>query len=280
MDKLLRKSIAYQGAPGKFMEWKELKVRNIAKRFGNSKGREVPPILKDINLTIEKGSFYCVLGPSGCGKTTLLNIIAGFERPDSGTISYDDKQIVDSGSDRVMIFQDIGNSLFPWLTAIENVEFGLKEKKIYSKKSRYELAVKYLDMVGLSRDIDKFPFELSGGMKQRVQMARALVLDPEVLLMDEPFGALDAITKRLLQYELFKIWRETKKTIIFITHDIIEALIMGSHIAIMCSGPGATIIEYFPIEINEPRKTSNPDFIKIYEKIEKVIEKEVVKTRE
>src|SRR5262249_15378950 len=153
---------------------------------------------------IGRGEFYCLLGPSGCGKSTILNLIAGFIRPTSGSIRIGSRQITGPGTDRVVVFQDVGNALFPWLKTVENVAFGLTLKGL-SGTSAAEQAYRYLDLVGLRDHARKFPYELSGGMKQRCQLARALILEPEVILMDEPFGALDAISKRILQKELLEL---------------------------------------------------------------------------
>ena len=165
--------------PHRHKPWSELRIDRVNKRFGSG-----PLVLKDIDLRIEKGSFLCVLGPSGCGKSTLLDMLAGFERPTTGVVSYDARPILAPGPDRVVIFQDIGNALFPWLTVQENVEFGLKAMPA---GKRHELSREAIGLVGLAGHEGKFPSELSGGMKQRAQIARGLVMDPEVLLMDEPF---------------------------------------------------------------------------------------------
>ena len=184
-----------------------------------------------------------------------------------GNVSIDDETITRPGTDRTVIFQDVSNALFPWMNARENVEFGPKMAHVDSGERR-ELAAKYLQLVGLADDHEKFPFELSGGMKQRVQIARALANDPDILLMDEPFAALDAITKRYLQVEFRKIWRETEKTIFYITHDIFEALLMSTHLAVMTAGPEAGIKKMFKIDLEEPRGPSNRDFAELYQQIE------------
>jgi NitT/TauT family transport system ATP-binding protein len=252
--------------------WARLNIVDVWKNFGN--GPNSPFILKEINLTIERGTFYCLLGPSGCGKSTLLNIIASFEETTRGDVCYDDRPVTASGSDRVMIFQDISNALFPWLTAISNVEFGMKVAKI-PRKERREKAERFLRLVGLIEHKNKFPRELSGGMKQRVQIARALVTDPEVLLMDEPFAALDAITKRHLQAEFRKIWKETKKTVVYVTHDIEEAILLGEIIAVMSAGPEACIRKEIEVKFKGDRSLSNPEFSDYYREIESLIEREV-----
>ncbi len=217
-----------------------------------------------------------MLGPSGCGKTTVLNIVAGFEKPDSGIVAFDDRPITSPGTDRAVIFQDVSNALFPWLTAFENVEIGL-QTKTRSKEKRKEVTEEYLTMVDLYAARDKFPYELSGGMKQRVQIARALATDPEILLMDEPFAALDAITKKMLQREFNELWKRTRKTVLYITHDLIEALTLGTRIGVMTCGPHAKIRKEFAVDIKEPKSPSNEDFAHLHGQIEKIIEEEVSK---
>lgn len=256
--------------------WEELRLINVSKTFRSSRAEFCA--LDGLNLTIEKGGFYCLLGPSGCGKTTVLNIIAGFVKADSGTVAFDDNPIKFPGTDRAVIFQDVSNALFPWLTSIENVEFGLKIKG-WNKNKRQKIAKEYLKMVGLDQDWGKFPYELSGGMKQRVQIARALANEPEVLLMDEPFAALDAITKKMLQKELIRLWRETKKTILYITHDLIESIILANRIGVMTCGPRAKIKKEFVVNLTEPKSPSNEDFAHLHEQMEAIIEEEVVKAR-
>lgn len=256
---------------------RNLKFDNVSMQFPRAEGGTVE-VLRDITMEVEGGSFFTLLGPSGCGKSTLLNIAAGFEKPTQGSALLDTDTIDSPGTDRTVIFQDVGNALFPWLNVWENVEFGLKMAKV-NAALRKETCDKYLELVGLSEDRGKFPFELSGGMKQRVQIARALANDPEILLMDEPFAALDAITKRYLQTEFRKIWKDTGKTILYITHDIFEALLLSTHLAVMSTGPNATIREIFKIDLQEPRLTSNRDFAAMHSTIEGIIDEEVQKSR-
>ena len=216
-------------------EWKELRAAALDKRYG-----EGPIVLQDINFAVTKGSFLCVLGPSGCGKSTLLDIIAGFEKPTSGIVAFDETPITGSGPDRVVIFQDVSNALFPWLTVRENVEFGLRAQGIgkAERRRRSDEAIALVHLVGHE---DKFPSELSGGMKQRAQIARGLIMEPDILLMDEPFAALDAFTRHNLQSELKALWSRTRKTIVFITHDIDEALFLGTDIIVLSRGPASRI---------------------------------------
>jgi NitT/TauT family transport system ATP-binding protein len=208
-------------------------VRNVSKIFETKKGNVIA--LENINLSVEKGEFLCIVGASGSGKTTLLNLIAGFEQPTSGEIFVDHQKITGIHSNATMVFQQY--ALFPWKTVLENVEFGMKMKNV-PKNERREIAAEYIKMVNLTGFENSYPKELSGGMKQRVSIARALASDTEILLMDEPFAALDAMTRQILQEELVNIQERSKKTIVFITHSIDEALLLSSRIAIFTSRPG------------------------------------------
>ncbi len=246
--------------------WKELRIVGLNKRFDAG-----PWILRNIDLAIGNGSFVCILGPSGSGKSTLLDILAGFEKPSTGRIAFDARDIVGPGPDRVVIFQDISNALFPWLTARENVEFGLRTR-IRSTVRRRKIASEAIALVGLAGHEGKFPSELSGGMKQRVQIARGLVMDPEVLLMDEPFAAVDAFTRRNLQLELKALWARTGKTIIFVTHDIGEALTLATDIVVLSKGPEAHVVYAFQPGIAKGNDPSDPGWIEAYRKIEACIE--------
>ncbi|MFC4769759.1 ABC transporter ATP-binding protein [Effusibacillus consociatus] len=227
--------------------------------------------LQNINLEIEEGSFVCVLGPSGCGKTSLLRIIAGFQQPTSGDVLLDGKSMSPKPDrHRGVVFQQ--HTLYPWLNIKENVEFGLKMRKV-SAEERNQTVKHYLDMVGLSQFSQSAPYELSGGMKQRASIARVLANDPRIVLMDEPFGALDAITKEQMQENVRKIWKETHKTFFFITHDVEEALLLGTHIVVMSARPGRIIKEMhspIPYEIEEGQSRkyrSSETFIDLREEI-------------
>src|SRR5262245_37613266 len=213
-------------------------------------------VFGDVTFRLANGEILCLVGPSGCGKTTLLNIVAGFIRPSGGSVELDGQPVRGPGNDRVVVFQDVHNSLFPWMTVGENVEFGLTVLGLARDERRLR-AGRFLDLVGLGDQGKKFPDELSGGMKQRVQLARALVLEPMVLLMDEPFGALDAQTRRTMQSELLRIWRETRTTMLFITHDILEAVLLGDHVGVMSRGPGATLTRVIPMELERPRSLTD-----------------------
>ncbi len=225
--------------------------------------------IKDFNLEVKRGEFVCLVGPSGCGKTTLLRIIAGLGMPTSGQMLLENEPIKGAGSDRGMVFQEF--ALFPWRTVRRNIEFGLELKEV-SKEKRREISQKYIDLVGLEGFEDSHPYELSGGMKQRVGIARALANEPSILLMDEPFGALDAQTRNQMQKELLRIWEETGKTIVFVTHSVDEAVFLSDRIIVMSPRPG-TVTDKFEIEIKRPRDRASMDFISIRKEILSEIEK-------
>ncbi len=231
-----------------------LLINDINKTYHSEEGDEVLA-LSDINLEMKDKEFVCFIGPSGCGKTTLLRIIAGLEKPDSGTIILHDEPIKGPGPDRGMVFQEY--SLFPWRTVLKNITFSLEMKKV-PKSQREDTARQYLELVGLSKFADSYPHELSGGMKQRVAIARALVNDPKVLLMDEPFGAVDAQTRNRLQQELLKIWERDKKTLLFITHSVDEAVYLADRVVVFTSRPGR-IKEIFKIDLPRPRDRTSVD---------------------
>jgi len=234
-----------------------LTVENISKEFEQRDVRS--PALESIHLEVEEKEFICVLGPSGCGKTTLLRIIAGLENPTSGTVLIDGEVVTGPTSRTAMIFQDY--SLFPWRTVIDNIAFGLEMKGI-DEEERHKMAGHYLDLIGLCGFGKNFPYELSGGMRQRVAVARALAIDPSVLLMDEPFGALDAQTRNMLQKQLLEIWDKTKKTVLFVTHSVDEAVFMADRIVVLTSRPG-TIKEVVTIDLPRPRDRTSQDFAKV-----------------
>ncbi len=225
----------------------ELAIRDIGKSFKTKKAQV--NALDHVSFDVNSGEFVCLLGPSGCGKSTLLNIIAGLDKADYGTVCVDGRLVTAPGTDRVVMFQD--PTLYPWLNVIENVSFGLTMMG-KAKQERQETATRYLQMVHLSRFAHAAVHELSGGMKQRVALARALALDPAVLLMDEPFGALDAQTRDLLHAELQDIWAKTRKTIVFVTHNVREAVRLGDRVLVMSARPG-TIKRAFPVPLPRPR---------------------------
>ncbi|MEK4081066.1 ABC transporter ATP-binding protein [Solibacillus sp. FSL K6-1126] len=240
-------------------------IKNGAKTF--QKDIENPTyVLKNVDLSIKKGEFYVLLGPSGCGKSTLLNIIAGFL-----DLSVGELHIVTSREEnrdgRGFVFQSADSALFPWLTVEENISFGLKMKKVPPEK-RKKIANTFIKLTGLLGHAKKFPDNLSGGMKQRVQLARVLANEPEILLMDEPFGALDAMTRRTMQNELIRIWKETNKTVIFVTHDIQEAILLGQKIGIMSVGPNSRIETAYDVKLPYPRDITSIDFNNHYKQVQ------------
>jgi len=253
--------------------WTELALDSVSMTFNAGRPSEYCALAKT-SLAVRRGEFYCLLGPSGCGKSTVLNLIAGFLRPSAGTIRMGDRRIAAAGTDRVVVFQDATNALFPWLRARENVAFGLTIQGMAKQKAA-ERALQYLELVGLREHAGKFPYELSGGMRQRCQLARALVIEPEVLLMDEPFAALDAITKRILQKELLRIWRRLGTTIVYVTHDVGEALLLGERIGVMRRGPGSSIKEEFVVGSPYPRKPTDEAVAAIYARVEASLQDEV-----
>jgi len=251
-----------------------ISIKQVSKSFDTPVTEKSCYILKDTNLSVSPGEFFILLGPSGCGKSTLLNLIAGFTEVTSGELKLGGNKIKKHGKERAMVFQNADSALFPWLTVRENAEFGLRMKKI-PKKERALIADQYLGLVGLKGHGKKFPEELSGGMKQRVQLARVLANDPAILLMDEPFGALDAMTRRTMQKELVNIWRQTSKTVIFVTHDIQEALLLGQKIGVMSLGPDSRITDIYDVDLPYPRDITAPEFNRLYETIEKHFEGEL-----
>jgi len=223
------------------------------------------PVLEDFELAVREGEFFCLLGPSGCGKTSILNLLAGFTQPDEGTIMLGGKPVNGPDADRGVVFQG-DDALFTWLNAIENVEFGLKMKGL-APEQRRSIASQFLQTVNLGGHELKYPGEMSGGMKQRVQIARVLANDPLILLMDEPFGAVDAQTRAGLQDELVEIWQVTHKTVVFITHDITESIILADRIGILSKGPRSRLLRVIDNALPRPRRRSNPRFGEIWEEI-------------
>jgi NitT/TauT family transport system ATP-binding protein len=220
-----------------------------------------------VSLKVEEGTFVSLLGPSGCGKSTLLNIIAGFVAKSKGTVKVDGREVSKPGADRGMVFQEY--ALFPWRTALENVEFGPQVTGAGAVERR-QLANYYLEMVGLSQHAKKYPSELSGGMKQRVAIARALANNPSVLLMDEPFGALDAHTRETMQEELLRIWEKERKTVVFVTHSVDEAVFLSDRVVLMGTHPGH-VREVFDIDLPHPRDRSSDEFVALEKRIHKLM---------
>jgi len=219
--------------------------------------------LKDVNLDVRKGEFVCLIGASGCGKSTLLRILGGFEPVSTGRADMYGRPITGPDSERGMVFQDYG--LFPWLTVRQNIAFGPKQRGLPEAKLK-EIADHYLNMVGLTKFAGHFPGQLSGGMKQRVAIARVLANDCEVLLMDEPFGALDALTREVLQQELLDIWQNTKLTIIFVTHAVEEAVLLADRVVVMSAGPGR-IEREFNVPLARPRAITSPEFNQVRQEV-------------
>jgi NitT/TauT family transport system ATP-binding protein len=240
----------------------DLTIRHLSRTFVRDDGSELEAI-RDVNLTIRQEEFICILGPSGCGKTTLLRMIAGLDRVTAGEIMLDGERISGPNPKVGIVFQEY--SLFPWRNVIDNVAFGL-ELQGMGKEERYARAGQYLDLVGLSQFSKSYPSELSGGMRQRVAVARALALDPLILLMDEPFGALDAQTRNLLQNELLEIWGKTKKTIVFVTHSVDEAVFLGDRLIVLTPRPGS-VCDTIPIELSRPRDRTGPEFAQVRRKV-------------
>ena len=242
-----------------------LEIKNVKKSFPIADDQEYV-VLDGVNLTVNQGEFVCLIGHSGCGKSTLLNMVSGFSKPTTGTVTLKGKPIMGPGPDRMVVFQ--GYALLPWLTAYQNVYLAVNA--VYPDKSKGEkdeIVIAHLKMVGLMEAKDKTPPQISGGMKQRVAIARALAIRPEVLVLDEPFGALDAITKEELQEELLKIWNNTRNTVLMITHDIDEALFLADKIVMMTNGPSAEIGEVIEVPFKRPRDRARimemPEYYKV-----------------
>ncbi len=227
-----------------------LRIENVSKIYPTPKGEYV--VLKDVNQHIQEGEFICLIGHSGCGKSTLLNMVGGFSKPSVGEVMVNGKLITKPGPDRMVVFQ--GYALLPWLTVYENVMLAVDSvNPNLSKSEKNDIVRHHLAMVGLSEAAEKKPTQISGGMKQRVSIARALAIRPELLILDEPFGALDAITKEELQEELLQIWTEHRCTVLMITHDIDEALFLADRLVMMTNGPAANIGEIMRIPFPRPR---------------------------
>jgi nitrate ABC transporter ATP-binding subunit len=231
-----------------------LKIGDLHKTYDAANG--AVEALRGINLTIHKGEFVCLLGASGCGKSTLLRIIAGFEKATRGAVAVHGVEVDGPGPDRGMVFQDY--ALFPWLTVRDNIRFGPRHRHV-PRQHVAEIADRFLAMVGLAPFAERYPHQLSGGMKQRVAIARVLANDADILLMDEPFGALDALTRGKLQEELIDIWRTTQLTVIFVTHSVEEAVLLADRVIVMTAGPGRIESEV-DVTLSRPRDVSSPEF--------------------
>lgn len=238
-----------------------VRARNLSKLYATPSGAHWA--LDGVDLDIRTGEFMCVIGASGCGKTTLLNMLAGFITPSQGELDFRGKPLRGAGPDRGVVFQEY--ALFPWLTAIRNVEFGLRLAGM-DRASRHAEAKRLLALVGLSRVAGQYPFELSGGMRQRIAVARALATKPQLLLMDEPFAAIDALTRSMLQDELVKLWKELGITVFFITHNIEEAIFLGQRVVIMSAHPGR-IKHVVNVDLDYPRHRDSAQFGTYYSQI-------------
>jgi NitT/TauT family transport system ATP-binding protein len=252
----------------------KIQIQGVAKSF--DVGGRAAPALASVDLDVAEHEFVCLLGPSGCGKSTLLNIVAGFLAPSTGTVRVDGRAVSGPAPERGVVFQEY--ALFPWLTVTGNVEFG-PALRGQAPAERRQTVARYLDLVGLRAHAEKYPAQLSGGMKQRVAIARALANDPAIVLMDEPFGALDAQTRETLQDELSRIQRVEAKTILFVTHSIREAVYLADRVVVMTSVPGR-IRQIFPIKLPEVRDRFAAEFTQYESDITRVVKEEVAKVHE
>lgn len=254
----------------------QIVISNVGQRYKPPKGREVTA-LENVSLNIRDREFLAILGPSGCGKSTLLYLLGGFLPIQTGTITVSGKPVAGPGPDRGIVFQHF--ALFPWKTVRANVLYGL-ERTDMPRAQREQRAQEYIDMVGLSGFEDSYPSQLSGGMKQRAAIARTLAIDPEILLMDEPFGALDAQTRSLMQAELLAIWRRTPKTVIFVTHDVQEAVFLAERVAIMSARPGTikTIVET-NFDKSDPHVLKAPAFVDKVDEVWNLVREEAIKAQ-
>ncbi len=252
----------------------KLEAKNIVKYFRHDDYQL--KALDGVNLKVEAGDFVCLIGPSGCGKSTFLRIVAGLEVPDEGEILFDGKPVTETGPDRILVFQE--GALFPWLKVSDNVEFGLKMAGV-PKDERSEISERYLDMMQLTKFANSYTYQLSTGMKQRVSIARALAMDPDVLLMDEPFASLDAQTRDLLLVEMQLIWKKTKKTILFVTHNVAEAVVLGNKVVIFSNRP-SSIKKEMSVDFPRPRLIEDEKLMKFQQQILAELKPEVKKSRE
>lgn len=234
-----------------------IQVQNLAKRYPSAKSSEPPfTVFENVNMDIQQNEFVCIIGHSGCGKSTILNVLAGLDEASDGAVIMEDKEVSGPSLDRGVVFQNY--SLLPWLTTLQNVIFGVRARwPNWPKKKIEDHSKHYLTMVGLEQALDRKPSELSGGMRQRVSIARAFATSPKLLLLDEPFGALDALTRGVIQDELIKIWTETQQTVFMITHDVDEAILLADRILLMSNGPEACVAESVKVSIPRPRERAN-----------------------
>ncbi|MGS0765657.1 ABC transporter ATP-binding protein [Syntrophomonas curvata] len=252
------------------MQEEIIDIKDVSKMFATEQGLSIQA-LEPVSLRVKENDFICLVGPSGCGKSTLLRIMAGLEQASSGQILYRGSMVTKPDKRLGMVFQEY--SLLPWRTVLDNVGLGLELARKPAEYCR-KTAIKYLEMVGLENFAGSYPYELSGGMRQRVAIARALANDPDVLLMDEPFGALDAHTRIILQKELLKVWEANRKTIVFVTHSVDEAIYLADRIVVMTAGPG-NIKGQIDVSMPRPRDRANPAYGKLSARILDMLEEEV-----
>jgi NitT/TauT family transport system ATP-binding protein len=251
-----------------------VQIEGVSKTFVSS--RKIVEALLPVNLSVTTGEFVCFLGPSGCGKSTLLNIVAGLEEASAGIVRANGKEVKGSGTDRIMLFQEA--ALFPWLDVQHNVAFGLQQMGVPRQKRR-EIAQKFIELVHLKGFERSYIHQLSGGMRQRVAIARALAIDPQILLMDEPFGALDAMTRDRLQIEVESIWSQTRKTILFVTHNVREAVALGDRVIVFAPRPGR-IIDEFKIDLPRPRSLEDHDLVDKAAEIQHVLKAGILRSEQ
>jgi NitT/TauT family transport system ATP-binding protein len=250
----------------------KLEVERLTKRYWLERDKREVLALEDVSVSVEDGEFAAIVGPSGCGKTTLLNIVAGLLPYEEGMVKIDGKEVAGPGVDRAVVFQH--SSLLPWRSILNNIRYGMEMQKRFDEATMRERAERFLKMVGLTGFERHYPRELSGGMQQRVNLARALAADPKVLLMDEPFAALDAQTREFMQAELLKIWSQARKTVLFITHQINEAVYLADRVVVMSARPGR-VKDVFRIPFDRPRTLSlkrDPKFLEIEDAIWRLVE--------
>lgn len=252
----------------------KLEARHVRKEFGT--GEQKVLAIQDVDFAVQQNEFCVIVGPSGCGKSTLLYLVAGFEKPTSGEILLNGRRIEGPGPDRGFVFQEF--ALYPWKTVLGNVSFGLEIQGVEKKEARRR-AEEYVKIIGLSGFENAYPHTLSGGMKQRVGIARALAYDPEILLMDEPFGSLDAQTKKLMQTELLRVWAKTRKTVLYVTHSVVEATYLADRVVVLTARPSKVkgIVE---VDLPRPRSYTDDQYLDARERILGLLDEEVVKTFE
>ncbi|HYR22897.1 MAG TPA: ABC transporter ATP-binding protein [Chthoniobacterales bacterium] len=238
-----------------------ISIRNLSMRFLGKRAGEEIAVLENVHADVAQGEFVCIVGPSGCGKSTLLNIVAGFLKATSGEVTVEGQPVHEPDPRRIFVFQE--NGVFPWLNVHENVGFGLRKQ---TRSERDRIIARYIDMVGLGGFENAYPHELSGGMRQRVEIARALAANPDIIYMDEPFGALDFLTRLKMRTDLVRIWQSEKKTILFVTHDIEEAVQLADRVLIMTARP-ATIQEVVDVDLPRPRHLDSPGYLEKRDRI-------------